>query len=158
MKKIVLVVGIMLAAITNAATSVDLAFDALRGYEGFSSTVYVLNGIEHIGYGFTNPKLTKKKFMTRNEADTELRRILASDLIFLRSKVKGLTPGQEACCLSFIYNVGRTNFAKSTFLKKLKVGDTVAASNELMKWIYASGKVSNGLVNRRRAERTLFLS
>jgi len=56
-----------------------------------------------------------------------------------------------------VYNVGIANFKKSTLLKKLNKGDYEEASNQLLRWTRAGGKVLNGLVRRREAEKELFL-
>jgi lysozyme len=157
MKKIIIMAtAIVTSVLAEAASPIDLACNILRKHEGFSDKVYTLNGIKHIGYGFTSAALVKRQRMTRNEAERELRKILTKDLEYLRTKVRGLTANQEAACLSFIYNVGRANFAKSTFLKNLQQRKVVEASNELDRWIYASGKVCRGLVSRRKAEKALF--
>ncbi|AQT27767.1 endolysin [Ralstonia phage RS-PI-1] len=52
----------------------------------------------------------------------------------------------------FVYNVGATKFASSTMLRKLNAGDHAGACEELKRWVYAGGKVLNGLVKRRDAE------
>lgn len=59
---------------------------------------------------------------------------------------------------SFVFNVGKENFRKSTLLKKLNSGDIVGACNELPKWSYARGKKLKGLANRREKERELCLT
>lgn len=59
--------------------------------------------------------------------------------------------------LSFTYNVGGGAFCGSTLVKKLKAGDLKGACNELLKWVYAGGKVWPGLVSRRAEENKLCL-
>jgi GH24 family phage-related lysozyme (muramidase) len=63
-----------------------------------------------------------------------------------------LQPYEEAAYISFSYNVGIGNFAKSTLLTKLNKGQHQAACAELKKWVYASGKYFQGLANRREDE------
>jgi lysozyme len=48
--------------------------------------------------------------------------------------------------------VGEGNFQKSTLLRKLNAWDYDAVPKELRKWVYAGGKMSKGLVNRRENE------
>ena len=64
------------------------------------------------------------------------------------------------CCLTF--NIGQSNFTGSTLRKKLNSGDINGAAEQFDVWIKetVNGKkqVSNGLVNRRAAERALFES
>ncbi len=63
----------------------------------------------------------------------------------------------DALC-SFTFNVGIGAFNKSTLLKKLNAGDRTGAANEFARWNKAGGKVQNGLVKRRAAEKALFES
>jgi lysozyme len=60
--------------------------------------------------------------------------------------------------VSFIYNVGSGNFQASTLRRKIKAGDLAGAANEFPRWVYGGGRRLPGLVRRREAERTLFLS
>lgn len=67
-----------------------------------------------------------------------------------------LTQNQYDALCSFIFNVGRGNFAGSTLLKKINEKKFSEAAAEFPKWIYAKGQVMPGLVRRRAAERELF--
>lgn len=130
-----------------------LAISMIAKYEGFSDKVYTCpGGHKTIGYGFTDADLVKKGTITRAEADKVLGKKIRDELAFLRTQVQGLSPKQEAACVSFIYNLGRGNFLKSTFLKKLKAKDFTAAQVECNKWVYAKGTKLKGLVKRRAAE------
>lgn len=72
-------------------------------------------------------------------------------------KVK-LSQGHFDALVSFAYNLGLGNLGSSTLLKKLNAGDYLGASNELLRWDKAAGKVMAGLTRRRQAERQMFLS
>ena len=157
MKKIITILMLLTATALYADTSVDIAFSFIQEREAFRANVYILNGVKHIGYGFTDPKLVELGRMTKKHANAELRKMIESDLVFLRKQVKGLNKHQEAACLSFIYNTGRGAFASSTMLKHLKKGNITAASKELDKWVYDNGIVVGGLVKRRSQEKQLML-
>lgn len=60
--------------------------------------------------------------------------------------------------VSFAFNVGTGALAHSTLLRDLNEGRTQDAANEFLKWDYCAGKESEGLENRRKAERALFLT
>jgi lysozyme len=60
--------------------------------------------------------------------------------------------------VSFAFNVGLGNLQSSTLRMKFNRGDYQGAADEFLKWTKAGGKVLNGLVRRREAERALFLS
>jgi len=130
-----------------------LAIHMIAKHEGFRSTPYKCPGGKMtIGYGFTDEALVKKGTITRKEADRELGIRVRAELAFLRKQVSGLTPKQEAALVSFIYNVGQGAFLKSTLLKRVKEGNWKAAQQEMMRWVYANGKVMKGLVARRKSE------
>ena len=79
---------------------------------------------------------------------------------FVMNKVRvPVTDNQLLAMASFTYNVGEDAFAKSTLLRLLNEGqnkDIVA--KQFDRWVYAGGKVSEGLKKRRNAEKQLFLS
>lgn len=59
--------------------------------------------------------------------------------------------------ISFAYNLGETNLAKSTLLRKLNKGDRLGAAKEFHRHNRAGGIVQPGLVARRAREAALFL-
>ena len=67
-----------------------------------------------------------------------------------------LTENELGALVSFAYNCGLGNLAKSTLLRKLNQGDKPGAAREFIKWNKAGGKVLAGLTRRRKAERHLF--
>lgn len=68
-----------------------------------------------------------------------------------------LPPARKAALVSFSYNVGTDAFCRSTLVKKMNAGETVAACNELLRWTTARGIKLPGLVKRREQERDLCL-
>lgn len=70
----------------------------------------------------------------------------------------GLSQNQYDALASLIVNIGRTQFASSTALRRLNKGDYEGAA-EAMTWFNKQkGKTLRGLVRRRQAEKELFLS
>jgi GH24 family phage-related lysozyme (muramidase) len=67
-----------------------------------------------------------------------------------------LEPWQFDALVSFCYNCGEGNLAKSTLLKKVNAGDFEDAALEFQKWNKGGGKVLPGLVRRRASEALLF--
>jgi GH24 family phage-related lysozyme (muramidase) len=71
-----------------------------------------------------------------------------------------LNQNQNDALVSFAYNVGSTNFTKSTLLRVLNEGNHAAVPGELRKWTKArqNGQLIElpGLVKRRDAEAKLF--
>lgn len=69
-----------------------------------------------------------------------------------------LNQKQFDALVSFVFNIGETNFKKSTLLKKLNAGNYTGAADELLKWVKQKGVTLRGLVRRRQEEREYFLS
>ena len=58
--------------------------------------------------------------------------------------------------MSFVFNLGLGSFKSSTLRKKLNASDFEGAKAEFGRWVYAGGKVVQGLVNRRKEESEFF--
>ena len=70
-----------------------------------------------------------------------------------------LNSNQLNALISFVYNVGINGFRNSTMLKLLNAGaDKQTVANEFDRWVYDNGVKVQGLVNRRIAEKKLFLT
>jgi lysozyme len=68
-----------------------------------------------------------------------------------------LTDKQKIAFTSAAYNFGSAAFCRSSMLSRLRAGDMRGACDALMLYVRAGGRVVQGLVNRRRAERKLCL-
>jgi lysozyme len=87
--------------------------------------------------------------------------ILRSDVILAEKTVNKLVKvplnqNQFDALVSFVFNIGETQFASSTLLAKLNNQDYQAVPSELNRWVHGSGKKLPGLINRRRNEGNLF--
>ena len=69
-----------------------------------------------------------------------------------------LTQGMFDALVSFSFNVGLGTLQRSTLRQKLLREDKEGASDELLKYCMAGGKILKGLQNRRIDERAMFLS
>lgn len=69
-----------------------------------------------------------------------------------------LTQNQYDALVSLSYNIGSGAFKNSTLLKKLNNIDYKGAAEQFLVWNRVNSKKVQGLVNRREAERNLFLS
>nr|DAH57123.1 MAG TPA: Lysozyme [Caudoviricetes sp.] len=132
----------------------------IQDFEGLALKAYKDPiGVWTWGYGSTGPHVTPDKVGTKEEAEQLLKKDLerfekgVSDLI----KVP-LNQNQFDSLVSFSFNLGLGNLKSSTLLKKLNASDYQGASNEILRWNRAGGKVLAGLTRRRIAERDLFLS
>jgi lysozyme len=139
------------------------AVELVQGFEGYRSRPYQdVAGVWTIAYGATrdlqgNPVTS----MTPEVSPEDARKLLERDMLsagtcVAQSVVVPLRVPQRAALCSLVYNIGVGAFGGSTLLVKLNAGDTAGASAQFLVWNRAGGKVSNGLVARRAAERKLF--
>lgn len=134
-----------------------------NGKETFAQFKKRCSGKPTIGYGFTSKELVEKCSITQKSADSELNRLVKiyRKNIYKYIKVK-LNKNQEMALITFAYNVGMSNFASSTLVKKINKKDFSSASLEFVRWKYVTVKgkkvISKGLLNRRIKEKMKFLS
>ncbi|WP_151837834.1 MULTISPECIES: lysozyme [unclassified Acinetobacter] len=136
--------------------------DLICSFEGLELKAYDDGvGVWTIGYGTTminGTKVKKGDTCTLEQAKSyfahDLKRFEAS----VNNQVKvPLSQNQFDALVSLVYNIGSGNFASSTLLKKLNAKDYAGAADQFPRWNKAGGKVLNGLIRRRDAERALFL-
>lgn len=145
--------------IVNEAT-----MELIESFEGFVGHWYKDPvGIWTVAYGHTDaagePKYarTKDKKFTKTEGRTILERDLAQYAAVVKKSVHvPLNDNQYGALVSFTFNLGPSNFLKSTLLKKLNNGDYEGAAAEFARWNRAGGQVLKGLTRRRAAEAALF--
>jgi lysozyme len=117
-------------------------------------------GILTIGWGHTNDngrKFTSRDVWTKGECDAEFRADMGRFETAVRHRVKvSLTQHQFDALVSFTYNCGEGNLAKSGLLRKVNAKDFEGAVDEFAKWNRGAGKVLAGLTRRRAAEAALF--
>jgi lysozyme len=119
-------------------------------------------GVLTIGWGHTNDngrKFRAGDIWTKGECDAEFRADMKRFEAAVRRRVKvALTQSQFDALVSFTYNCGEGNLAKSTLLRKVNAKDFDGAADEFAKWNRGGGKTLNGLTRRRAAEAQLFRS
>lgn len=135
----------------------------IKGFENLELEAYPDPGTGGapwtIGYGDTGPDVQPGLTITESEAEERL----AAKLEHFENAVAEMlevepTGNQFSALVSFAYNCGAHNLAGSTLLRLFNAGNTLAAANEFKRWARAGGRVLNGLVRRRDAERALFLT
>jgi lysozyme len=129
----------------------------LKFFEGCRLTAYQDSvGVWTIGYGHTKG-VHSGMSITQEEAEQMLLTELEEYEGYIEKYVTvPLTQNQFDALVVWVYNLGPTNFRRSTLLKELNSGNYTAAGNEITKWNKAGGKVLAGLVKRREAEAELF--
>ena len=138
--------------------------ELIKRFEGFSSTPYLCPAdVPTIGYGNTRRFDGSRVAMDDepiSEADGEA--LLAHELLSFERSVDKLITAELTqvmfdALVSFTYNLGSGNLQSSTLRMKLNRGNYEGAADEFPKWRKAQGRVLQGLVRRRIAERKLFL-
>lgn len=133
--------------------------DLIKRFEGCQLKPYKCPaGVWTIGYGSTKGITENTPAITQEQAD----RLLAKDMQWAVNAVNqkvnvDLTQNEFDSLVSFVFNIGAAAFVGSTLYKKLRMEDYYGAAEEFPKWCHAGGKVLQGLVTRREAEKELFL-
>jgi Phage-related lysozyme (muraminidase) len=131
--------------------------ELVKRFEGFRSKAYLCPaGIRTVGYGHTlgvgaNAFLSEPEAAAVLDADLEL-----ADIAVSRCVSAPLNQNQFDALASFAFNLGGSALRISTLLKKLNARDYAGAAAEFGRWTWAGGKLLNGPVARRAAERELF--
>lgn len=131
----------------------------IQKFEGFCSKAYRCPaGVLTIGYGHTRG-VKQGDVCSKEQALFFLREDLQDAASTVNRLVNvPLTQGQFDAICSFVFNLGARNFINSALLRKLNNQDYKGAADELLRWTKAGGRELSGLVKRRKAERSLFLS
>lgn len=136
----------------------------IKKWEGLRLKAYMPTAHDKwtIGYGHTG---TAKEGMVITEAKAE--KLLRKDLEWVRKAIKDLvevplSQNQYDALAGLIFNIGRTNFANSTVLRRLNASDMEGAANAFLMWDKQrqNGElvVLRGLVRRRKDEKEMFLN
>jgi lysozyme len=135
----------------------------LKRWEGLRLKAYPDPGSKNgvpwtIGYGHTLG-VKKGDTCTEAQADQWLKEDYDRTVKVINKYVKvPLTEGQYGALVSFVFNLGEGQFAKSTLLKLLNKGNYEAVPEQLLRFKYNDGKVMQGLLNRRKDEVKLWNS
>lgn len=142
----------------------DRGYDLIKEFEGFSAKPYNCSAnVATIGYGNTfypngvKVKLTDKP-ITKEYAN-EIFKVVADKFAadVLKSVKSKITVNQLNALTAFAYNVGLSNFRRSTLLRLVNINPNDGMiAKEFLKWNKAGGKVLNGLTRRRIAESALY--
>lgn len=115
-------------------------------------------GVWTIGVGHTRG-VKKGQKITAAQSDALLKADLDGAEATVRSAcTRTPTQPQFDAMTSLTFNIGAKGFRQSTVLKRFNAGDIAGAAQAFAMWNKDNGRVIQGLVNRRAAEATVFLS
>ena len=153
----------LMDALSNPVLALAVPFIAAK--EGFQSYPYKDQaGVYTIGHGFTflpdgSPVTADTPPISEAMSFARLQLLVAETAAKVDQMVhRPMTAGQHAALTSFAFNVGTAALRTSTLLRMFETGDVQGAADQFRAWIYAGGRVSNGLVKRRAEERVMFLT
>ena len=171
MKKLVAIVlwclGIFAAIhLTNQFTHIEenimaiaeSTLDFITKEEGFRNKAYKdSKGLLTIGVGHLI-KESEPHLINATLSDQEVKELLKSDLKWCSEAVESsvkvpLTQKQYDALYSLCFNIGETNFKKSTVVKKINENDLKGAADAIEMWNKPAV-----LINRRKRGKALFLA
>lgn len=151
----------------DAKPMTPLALDLIKHFESWRPAAYNDPvGYCTIGYGHLLSLKRCEEIQLGGFADgiseDEGSELLESDTLGARLAVEELvsvelTDGQFGALSSFVFNVGKRNFERSTLRRLLNEGEHDLSAAELRRWIRARGRILPGLVARRACEESLFV-
>ena len=129
----------------------------IRDFEGFRTHAYQdAVGVWTIGYGHTKG-VTPTMVISSSQGEQMLLEELKEYENYVDELVKvPLHQHQYDALVSWVYNLGPTNFKSSTLLRKLNEGRYEEVPAEIKRWDKAGGKQLEGLTRRRNAEAEMF--
>ena len=118
-----------------------------------------------VGLGHTKG-VTKERHITEKEAaENFVESVSAAERVVNKRITQKPNQGEYDMMVSFVYNLGAGNLARSTLLKKFNRGDRTGACNENPRWVFVNGKdcrleKSNcaGIPKRRSKEQDVCLN
>jgi len=125
--------------------------------EGLRNKAYKdSKGVWTIGVGHLI-KPDEQHLFTATLTDEQVEELLQSDLKWCQDAVDNnvkvpLTQNQYDALYSLCFNIGETNFRKSTVLRKINENDLKGAADAILMW-----NKPEVLINLRKRERALFL-
>lgn len=161
-KKIYIGIALLLILLIGKKVS---ALNIIKKFEGLKLIAYPDTGnIWTVGYGSTINKDTGQSIKRGDKINIETaERWLKMDVIEREKKIKALIKvpisyNALAALTSLSYNIGTSAFENSTLLRLLNQGaDKNIVADQFLRWNKVNGKVVDGLTNRRKLERELFL-
>ncbi len=131
----------------------------IKEFEGCRLQSYRCSaGVWTIGYGHTGKDIKEGMTITQQEADDWLVVDCNRVLQMLRDTLRvPIRQNQLDALVSLGFNIGTEALRKSTLMSLVNRNpDDMNIPEQFDRWVYAGGKVVNGLVRRRKAEGRLY--
>lgn len=132
----------------------------IKEFEGLRLEAYLCPaGVWTIGWGHTKG-VEKGDRIDISAAEKYLREDIEEAERGIEKLVKvKLNDNQFSALVSFVFNFGETKFRSSTLLRVINTDPhSPNVAVQFRRWVYADGKISQGLIRRREAEVKLYQS
>ena len=135
------------------------AIELIKEFEDLRLEAYLCPaGVWTIGWGHTKGVKQGMK-ITEEQAEELLREDMQEAIKAVDKLGVNLTEKQYNALVSFVFNIGGGAFATSTIRRKILANpNDKSIRNEFMRWVYARGKMLEGLERRREEEAELYFS
>lgn len=111
-----------------------------------------------IGFGHTGPEVYEGLIWTTDQANSQLVHDFGPvSAMILSTVTRSITKEQFIALNDIGINIGVEALRTSTLMTMLNASNDEGAADQFRVWNLAGGVVNQGLVNRREAERALFL-
>ncbi|UWZ92563.1 lysozyme [[Pasteurella] aerogenes] len=134
----------------------------IKSEEGERLTAYQdIVGVWTIGVGHTGYVDNKPVSKGMKISQDKSRELLLKDLRRFEKTINDsvkvpLKQNQYDALVSLAFNIGEGAFSRSTLVRKLNALDYKGASEQFLVWKNAGGRVSKGLLGRRKREKVMF--
>lgn len=137
-----------------------MGLELIREMEGLRLSPYrVGRGKLTAGYGheLSDEEIRQKIPYDKQQAERWLKDdVMAVEECLEQTIELEIKSYQWDALVSFVYNIGRNAYRKSTICRYIKFGNWTKAAEEFEKWIYNNHEVLEGLIVRRNVEREMF--
>jgi lysozyme len=164
---LLIILGILGITAITKGSGLTKALNFIKKAEGglYLKAYQDSGGVWTIGYGSTydfdkQRKVQQGDVITAEQAQKWLEITTSKDAAEIKNLVKvPLNNNELNALISFTYNVGLGAFKASSLLRLLNSGtDKKLVADQFDRWVFDNGVKVKGLINRRNAEKKLFLS
>lgn len=132
--------------------------DLVKYFEKYVPTPYN-DGVGFMTIGYGHQIKNGEKFTKLSEQAAE--ELLKKDMIEHQNVINNLVKvpleqHQHNALVSFVFNIGGSNFKKSPMLRYINRGELGIVPHKLSLYVYSGGKKLGGLERRRKAEIALW--
>ncbi|MBT9176720.1 MAG: Lysozyme RrrD [Firmicutes bacterium] len=134
-------------------------FVGLTLHEGYTdrAVIPIPGDVPTIGFGTTEGVRMGDKITPPRALVRALKDVNKFEAALVRCITVPLYQHEYDAAVQLSYNIGATAFCNSTVVRRFNAEDYIGACDAFLMWNKAGGRVVQGLVNRREAERQLCL-